>query len=133
MEINLTTPGLLFPAISLLLLAFTNRFLGLATLIRDLHAKYRSEPDETTARQIDSLRHRVNLIKWMQVFGAGSLLLCVVCMFVLFEGWDQAGEVVFEVSLALMAISLIFSLWEIFISVDALNLRLSDMDQRKGR
>ena len=34
MHIDVSTPSILFPAISLLLLAFTNRFLALANLIQ---------------------------------------------------------------------------------------------------
>ena len=128
MNIDVTTPALLFPAISLLLLAYTNRFLTLANLIRDLHARYKANPEDILLWQLASLRYRVLLIKWMQAFGVGSLLLCVVCMFVLFLGWQLAGKAIFGVSLALMAISLGLSLREIQVSVDALNLRLSDIE-----
>ena len=87
MDISITTPALLFPAISLLLLAFTNRFLALASLIRQLHASYKSDPDEILFGQIANLRYRINLIRDMQAYGVSSLLLCVVCMLVLFAGW----------------------------------------------
>jgi hypothetical protein len=129
MELTLTTPALFFPAISLLLLAYTNRFLVLANLIRELHARYKKEPDEIIYRQIGNLRHRVILIKYMQAAGVASLLICVVCMFVLFQGWLEAGEWLFSLSMLLMVISLALSLWEIWISIDALNLRLSDLEQ----
>lgn len=129
MELNLTTPALLFPAISLLLLAYTNRFLTLANLIRELHARYKVEPDQITILQLRSLHLRVKLIKYMQALGVASLLFCVVCMFVLFEGWLRAGAFIFGFSLILMVSSLALSLWEIFISIDALNLRLSDIEE----
>lgn len=128
MDIDLTTPALLFPAISLLLLAYTNRFLALAALIRDLHASYKKQPDEIIYRQIDNLRYRVVLIKQMQVYGVASLLFCVICMFVLFAGWIQAGKLIFGISLVLMMVSLGLSLREVQISVGALNLRLSDLE-----
>lgn len=131
MELTLTTPALFFPAISLLLLAYTNRFLVLANLIRELHARYKKEPDEIIYRQIGNLRHRVILIKYMQAAGVASLLVCVVCMFVLFQGWLAAGEWLFGFSMVLMVISLALSLWEIWISVDALNLRLSDLESTR--
>jgi hypothetical protein len=131
MELTLTTPALFFPAISLLLLAYTNRFLVLANLIRELHARYKKEPDVITFRQLGSLRHRVVLIKYMQAAGVASLLVCVVCMFVLFQGWSIAGEWLFGLSMVLMVISLALSLWEIWISVDALNMRLSDLEGNK--
>lgn len=129
MDINVTTPALLFPAISLLLLAYTNRFLTLANLIRELHARYKKERDQLIPGQIANLRYRVNLIKYMQAFGVSSLLLCVVCMFVLFAGWALAGKIIFGISLVLMMISLGISLQEIWISVDALNLRLQDLEE----
>ena len=129
MDINLTTPALLFPAISLLLLAYTNRFLTLATLIRELHSKYTHSPDEILYWQIKSLRYRVILIRDMQAYGVASLFLCVVCMLVLFLGWVVVGDILFVISLVLMCISLAVSFHEIQISVDALNLRLSDMEQ----
>lgn len=132
MEINLTTPALLFPAISLILLAYTNRFLGLATVIRNLRDRYDDKHDPLISKQIDSLRHRVVLIRNMQLFGASSLLLCIVCMGVLFAGWVNAGIALFIISLLFMAISLAISIYEIQISVKALELNLSDMEQTQG-
>ncbi len=128
MEITLTTPALLFPAISLLLLAFTNRFLAIAGLIRSLHKAYQEEPQKILIKQIRNLRRRLVLIRSMQFFGISSLFLCVGCMFVLFEGYIQAGEIVFGVSLILLMISLFLSIMEIQISVNALNIQLSDME-----
>jgi hypothetical protein len=133
MDIDVTTPALLFPAISLLLLAYTNRFLTLAQLIRELHARYKVEPDEVIYQQIGNLRYRVMLIKQMQAFGVASLLFCVVCMFFLFAGWMLAGKIIFGISLVLMMISLLLSLREVQVSVGALNLTLSDLERdRKG-
>ena len=132
MEINLTTPALLFPAITLLLLAFTNRFLAIATVIRSLHDRYQVNPDEVIIEQIGSLRNRMTLIRNMQVLGVLSLLLCVVCMFVLFAGFIQLGKIIFATSLVLMIVSLGMSLREIQISVDALNIQLSDLEHAKA-
>ncbi len=129
MEINLTTPALLFPAISLLLLAYTNRFLTLATLIRTLHARYKEDPHDVLLGQIKNLRKRVILIRNMQAFGVLSLLLCVVCMFLLFANEQIAGRYTFGVSLILLIISLGLSVYEIQISVKALKLQLSDMEE----
>jgi len=129
MEINLTTPALLFPAISLLLLAYTNRFLTIATLIRNLHGQFKENPDERVWDQIKNLRLRVKLIRNMQVLGVLSLLLCVVCMFVIFAGNLKAAEYIFGISLILLIISLAVSAWEIQISVKALNIQLSDIEE----
>jgi hypothetical protein len=131
MEINLTTPALLFPAISLLLLAYTNRFLTLATLIRSLHAKYKEDPRDVLLGQIRNLRKRVILIRNMQVFGVLSLLLCVVCMFLLFYDQQIIGRYMFGISLILLIISLALSVYEIQISVRALKLHLGDMEELK--
>jgi hypothetical protein len=129
MEITLTTPALLFPAISLLLLAFTNRFLTLATLIRSLHGKYKENPDDRLWGQIKNLRLRVKLIRNMQALGVMSLLLCVVCMFVIFAGNLPLAEFIFGISLILLILSLAVSVWEIQISVKALNIQLSDLEK----
>ena len=128
MEINLTTPALLFPAISLLLLAYTNRFLTMASLIRNLHSQFKENPDDRILGQIRNLRLRVKLIRNMQVLGVFSLLLCVVCMFVIFAGNLNAAEYIFGVSLILLIVSLGVSAWEIQISVKALNIQLSDIE-----
>lgn len=129
MEINLTTPALLFPAISLLLLAFTNRFLTLANLIRDLHSKYKIDQNEVYIGQIANLKYRIRLIRDMQAFGIASLLFCVVSMFALFAGWLEVGKWIFGFSLILMMIALSLSLREIQVSVGALDLHLQDMEQ----
>ncbi|MBZ9779503.1 DUF2721 domain-containing protein [Psychroflexus sp. CAK8W] len=127
MEVSLTTPALLFPAISLLLLAYTNRFLTIAGLIRNLHKKYQDDPDTNVKAQISNLKKRVTLIKNMQLFGIVSLLLCVVSMFAIYETWQTVGSIIFGVSLVLLMISLILSIIEIQISVKALNIQLKDI------
>jgi hypothetical protein len=129
MELNLTTPALLFPAISLLLLAYTNRFLTLATLIRNLHGRFKESPDQRILGQIKNLRLRVKLIRNMQVLGVLSLLLCVVCMFVIFAGNLESAKFIFGLSLILLIVSLAISAWEIQISVKALNIQLSDIEE----
>jgi hypothetical protein len=128
MELTLTTPALLFPAISLLLLAYTNRFLTLASLIRELHRSYKADPDPIIKAQLSNLRYRVILIRNMQSFGVSSFFLCVLCMFVLFAGRPDLGKWVFGASLILLMMSLALSLREVQVSVDALNYRLSDLE-----
>lgn len=128
MDINLTTPALLFPAISLLLLAYTNRFLTIAGLIRNLHNSYMEAPDVNIKAQIGNLKKRVNLIKNMQSFGIFSLLLCVLSMFLIYENLQTSGSIVFGISLILLMISLVLSIMEIQISVKALNIQLKRMN-----
>ena len=130
-EINLTTPALLFPAVSLLLLAYTNRFLALAALIRSLHSSYKEQPDDLIIKQIANLRYRVVLIRNMQASGVFSIFLCVFCMLLLFAGYVQVGKWVFGASLFFLMVSLALSLREIQISVHALNFQLSDLEQQR--
>lgn len=133
MEITLTSPALLFPAISLLLVAYTNRFNTIGARIRTLHSKYKENPDDVLVGQIDSLKKRVYLIKNMQAFGVASLFCCVLCLFVLFAGNLLAGKIVFSLSLIFMLISLGLSFREIMLSVQALNIELGDMQENTGR
>ena len=129
MSLELQTPALLFPAISLLLLAYTNRFLHLAALIRRLHGDYKQRPDPLIIAQIGNLRFRLRLIRNMQSLGVSGLFGCVLCMFLLFEGWNGVATAVFALSLLLVLGSLAFSIWEIRLSAGALDLHLSDLEE----
>lgn len=130
MELSITTPALLFPAISLLMLAYTNRFLALATLIRTLHEKYKVDPDQKhIVEQIRNLRARIRLIRSMQAFGVISFLFCVVCMFCIFKVWNTAAYIIFALSIIAFVVSLILSLVEIILSTRALEVALSDMEE----
>ena len=131
MEITLTTPALLFPTVSLLMLAYTNRFLTLATIIRTLHDRYQNERDESLLAQIQNLRYRVYLIRNMQISGVLSLLMCVLSMFALFGGWIMAGQWSFAIALILLIVSMLISLRELQVSVGALDLLLMDMEDRE--
>ncbi|MFA6173535.1 MAG: DUF2721 domain-containing protein [Kiritimatiellales bacterium] len=128
MEFNLTTPALLFSAISLLLLAFTNRFLALAALVRELHSQYQQSKDSLIRLQIQSLRKRIAIIKYTQLLGAVSFLLCTVSMLILFSPHLVLSEVFFGLALVVLMGSLGLSIWEIYLSVETLNMRLSDME-----
>jgi hypothetical protein len=130
---DLTTPAVLFPAISLLLLAYTNRFLGLASLIRTLHDRYHAQPHQSLVAQIGNLRYRVRLIQQMQALGVLSLLVCVVCMLLLFVGLETPAKWMFASSLVLMVASLALSVREIQVSVNALNLQLQDLEDSKSQ
>ena len=130
---DITTPALLFPAVTLLMLAYTNRFNTLATIIRNLHSKYQTERNANLLAQITNLRYRVYLIRNMQIFGVLSLLLCIVSMFALFEGWLTIGQWSFTVALILMIISLAISLREVQVSVGALDLLLSELEEEEKK
>lgn len=127
MELTLTTPALLFPTISLLLLAYTNRFLAIASVIRGLHARYESQPSDNILDQIESLRSRLKLIRNMQALGISSLFLCVLSMIVIYVGWQEGAKVIFGLSLVLLLLSLAVSFREIQLSVNALNLQLKNL------
>jgi hypothetical protein len=134
MDISLTTPALLFPAISLFMLAYTNRFLTFATIIRNLHDRYKNEANDNLLGQIANLRYRIYLIRNMQIFGVLSLLFCVISMFALFAGWIAGGQWMFGIALILMMVSMLISLRELQISVGALDLLLVEIEEeeRKG-
>lgn len=130
MEVTLATPALLFPAISLLMLAYTNRFLALAALIRQLLETYQTKPRLEVREQIAALRFRVRLILWMQGLGVGSLTLCVAAMLALLMQWVNLGVWLFASSLALLLASLAFSILEIRWSANALDVALKDLERR---
>jgi hypothetical protein len=133
MELSITTPSLLFPAISLLMLAYTNRFLALASLIRQLHERYQKDTNQKhIVEQIRNLRIRIRLIRSMQAFGVVSFLFCVLCMFCIFRNWDNAAYIIFALSIVAFVISLIISLVEIILSTRALELALSDIEELTG-
>ncbi|MBI9098223.1 MAG: DUF2721 domain-containing protein [Spirochaetaceae bacterium] len=124
MDFTLTTPALLFPAISLLLLAYTNRYLTLAGLIRNLCDRQQNKSDEFILGQIQNLRKRVYLIRNMQLVGVVSFSLCVVTMLLIFLGQVLPGEITFAASLISLLVSLGLSIREISISVGALDIQL---------
>ena len=130
MEIEISTPALLFPAISLLLLAYTNRFLTTGQIIRSISHQAREHSELELAGQIKNLKKRLELTKWMQFFGVVSMLLCTISMFALFLGFYDVGKKIFGLSLLTMCLSLCISLWEVYISSNALNLELEDLYEK---
>jgi len=129
-DIPLATPSLLFPAISLLMLAYTNRFLALATIIRNLHAAWRESHDCLLEAQITNLRQRIVLIRNMQAAGVLSLIACTLSMMFLFFDSQPGGQVFFGISLTFMILSLSLTFKEVLISGRALDMQLSDMEPR---
>ncbi len=127
MGIDLTTPALLFSAISLIMLAYTNRFLSYANLVRTLKDQYLESHSNVTAAQIENLRKRLYLTRAMQVTGIGSLLLCVISMFTIYIGLRLISVFIFGLALVFLIVSLSISIYEIYISVKALELHLKDM------
>ena len=129
MDISINTPALLFPAISLIMLAYTNRFLALATRVRSLHNEYnKTENNKVVHGQIKNLRFRIKLIKQMQALGVMAFLSCIICMYFIYIEWMIMSHWVFAFSLLSFSCSLALSLWEIQLSTKALELELSDME-----
>ena len=129
MEITINTPALLFPAISLIMLAYTNRFLALAIRVRSLHAEYiNGDRKDVLHGQIKNLKYRLRLIKNMQALGIMSFLTCIFCMYCIYIERMQWAHILFAVSLLLFIGSLVLSLLEIQLSTKALELELSDME-----
>lgn len=130
-ELTLTTPSILFSAISLIMLAYTNRFLAYASVIRNLKAEHQHHPTPVMQRQIDNLRKRLYITRSMQIYGVTSLLLCVVCTLFIYIGWQLAAVYIFGIALLLLVISLGLSVKELLISVKALEYHLEQVESEK--
>lgn len=127
-QLTLTTPALLFSAISLIMLAYTNRFLAYASVVRNLKEKFLQQKDDALLLQINNLRKRLYLTRSMQIFGISSLLLCVLTMFLVYINLQTIAVWIFGVALVLLIVSLGYLIKEIQISVDALNHHLDDIE-----
>ena len=132
MTLEVSTPALLFPAISLLFLSFTNRFLHLSALIRSLHRDWLAQGDAILRAQIENLRSRLSLIRTMQLFGAMSLFLCVISMLSVIGGYQLPAVGAFLLALALMALSLGCLIYEVWISGGALRILLNELEDDHG-
>ncbi|MCA0426221.1 MAG: DUF2721 domain-containing protein [Bacteroidetes bacterium] len=133
MELSITTPALLFPAISLLMLAYTNKFLAMANLVRNLNSQYKQNSGTKShlSAQISNLSLRLVLIKYMQALGVLSFFFCVLSMAFIFYGNEEFPLVLFAMSLLSLLASLGLSLYEIFISTKALQIELKDIEDEQ--
>ena len=122
--ITLTTPSILFSAISLIMLAYTNRFLAYAQVVRNLKKEHEHNPTAITKKQLENLRKRLYMARSMQIFGVSSLFLCVVCTFFIYIGLQTIALYTFGIALLLLVISLGISIQELRISVKALEFHL---------
>lgn len=130
MNLPIETPALLFSATSLILLAYTNRFLTIAQIVRGLKKTYDQEHTKSILIQIKNLNLRITLIRYMQLFGVMCLFLSVFAMLLLFLEQEMVGIYLFGASLLCLLISLALSFWEISISVTALRVHLSDIVEK---
>ncbi|MAU27025.1 MAG: II family cellulose-binding protein [Muricauda sp.] len=129
MQLDLTIPALLFPAISLTMLAYNARYLAIAALIRQLYKEFEETAASPLERQIQQLRKRLNIIKNMQATAIVSFLLAAVTMFLIYVELEVWANVIFGVSLVFLVISLILSLVEVQLSTKALGIQLRNMEK----
>jgi len=129
MQLNLSIPALLFPAISLTMLAYNARYLAIAALIRQLHKQFEETSAPPLKQQINQLRTRLGIIKNMQATAIISFLLAAVTMFLIYVEMRVGANVVFGVSLVFLMISLILSLLEVQLSTKALGIQLKNMEK----
>lgn len=129
--LSLSTPSILFSAVSLIMLAYTNRFLSYAQLIRTMSSDERITEEQIS--QIENLRKRLYMTRRMQIWGILSLFLCVVSTFLIFVGWQNAAIYVFAIALICLIISLAISIRELYISVNALDIHLDGVKNRYAK
>ncbi len=129
MDITINTPALLFPAISLVMLAYTNRFMALSSVVRKLHDEYQlSNANKNLHLQIKNLKYRIKLVRRMQFFGVMSFIFAIISMYMIYQDAMYYAHMMFATSIILFALNLLLSLVEILKSTRALELELSDME-----
>ncbi|MBO0342168.1 MAG: DUF2721 domain-containing protein [Bacteroidota bacterium] len=129
MQLNLSIPALLFPAISLTMLAYNARYLAIAALIRQLHKQFEETSAQPLKQQINQLRTRLGIIKNMQASAIVSFLLAAVTMFLIYVEMRVWANAIFGISLVFLMISLILSLLEVQLSTRALGIQLKSMEK----
>ncbi len=127
-ELTLTTPALLFPTISLLLLAYTNRYIAISNRIRSLHAQYQTEKSTVIIEQIQILKKRIFLIRNMQLLGIATMFISALSMFLIYYNIDQWVHIAFGLSLICMLLSLALCSIEIYLSNKALLIQIKDVE-----
>jgi hypothetical protein len=129
MKLGLTTPALLFSTTSLIMLAYTNRFVALGNLVRNLYSQHKQSPGENLIEQIKNLRQRIGLIRDMQSMGVLSLFCCVLSMLLIYLNLGLFANIIFILGLILLMISLGLSTYEIYISTHAIGILLSTLEE----
>ncbi len=133
MSLNLTTPALLFPTISLLMLAYTNRFIAIGNRIRTLHLEHKQNPNEKILQQIKILRKRVHLVRDLQLCGIVCLFANVFTMLLIFKEYIEVATYVFSASLIIMLVAFTLSAVEIILSTRALYIQIADVEKDEPR
>jgi len=130
MELTLSIPALLFPAISLSMLAYNARYLAIAALIRQLHKQYQEKASRGLGIQVRQLERRLKIIKNMQAVAILSFLFSAITMFLIYIEQDFWANLVFGISLLALMISLVLSLVEVQLSTNSLTIQLADMGDK---
>jgi len=132
MEIQ--TPAIVFPAISMLLVAYTSRFMVISQRIRSLHEKYATTSTEQTLQQLANFRQRLSLIKWMQCFGVLAFISVTLSILMILLGFlPKYVEIAFGLSLTFLVTSLGLALHEIMISTRAIEIELQGIEDDLDR
>jgi hypothetical protein len=127
--ITISTPALVFPALSVLILAYTNRFIAISKRVRALHAEHIQNPDENILQQILSLKKRLLYIRNTQTLAITGFLLNVLSIFLILIGHAKIATYIFAFGLVCIMASLVVCLMEIYMSVHALNIALIDCEE----
>lgn len=133
MEISINTPAILFPAFSLLMLVYTNRFLAVGSLVRELIMQQeKNETDHYLYDQIKNLKKRLTLIKNMQEWSVAGYLFTVASIYLIYIGQPSYGEYAFALAVLTFSISLMLLLVEVYYSTGALQIALSKFDLQRA-
>lgn len=127
MQLTLSIPALLFPAISLSMLAYNARYLAIAALIRQLHKQYQEKASRGLGIQVRQLERRLKIIKNMQAVAILSFLFSAITMFLIYIEQGFWANLIFGISLLALMFSLVLSLVEVQLSTNSLKIQLSDM------
>ena len=125
-EITISTPALVFPALSVLMLAYTNRFIAISKRVRALHAEHKNNPAKNLKKQIKSLHKRLMFIRNMQVLAITGFLINMISIFLILISLPKVATVLFGVGLLAIIGSLLISVLEINMSVQAMSFELEE-------
>lgn len=129
--LELSTPALVFPALSVLMLAYTNKFIAISKRVRALHAEHLKNPSKRVHKQIKSLDKRMKYIRNMQICALSGFSSNIISIAMIFVGLDLFAMIFFSLGLILVLCSLIICIIEIYLSVQAMSVLLEeDMDDQ---
>ncbi len=124
--LDISTPALVFPALSVLMLAYTNRFIAISKRVRALHAEHQRKPSANLLEQIKLLRKRMLYIRNMQIGALTGFSSNILSIAFIFFGLDQVALIFFGLGLILVFVSLIICIVEIYLSVHAMRILLTE-------